>query len=288
MGAARPARLPQDRERLERLFEAARAADGHPPVGEHRPGSGEVQPTASLIEAGGEVISYSALTKDVEPGWWILEIVIDPAWRERVSMGPILEAAIAEVGGRGGKGLRLWTHLSGLAASAESEGFRLERELHRMEMRIVAVPDPGYPPGITVDRFRPGDEDELIEVNNRAFAGSPEGSWDRPGLAERMSQAWFDPDDIVTARGPADLVGFCWVKRSNWSEGEIYVVAVAPPLQGKGIGRALVLEGLRLMTGKGAAGAFLYVEGGNLRARKLYDSLGFSLDHIDRSLVREL
>jgi mycothiol synthase len=293
MGTARPARLPRDGKKLERLFEAARRSDGHPPVGEHLPRSGQVtasgQLLTSLVEAGDHVIAYTRLTQAEEAGWWTLEAVLDPAWRDRVPVESLLEEAIAGVAARGGKGLRLWTHLPGLVDSARREGFRLERELHNMEMGLADIEPPAYPPGIAVDRFRPGvDEDELIEVNNLAFAGRPEADWDRPRLAERMSQPWSDPDDILTARQRGRLIGFCWVKRTSAAEGEIYVVAVAPLMQGKGIGRALVSAGLGLMAAKGATSAFLYVEAQNSRARGLYDSLGFRLDHIDRALVREL
>lgn len=58
--------------------------------------------------------------------------------------------------------------------------------------------------------------------------------------------------------------------------GEVYVVGIDPSAQGRGLGRALTLAGLRHLEGQGVDEVILYVESDNLPARKVYDSLGFT------------
>ncbi len=52
------------------------------------------------------------------------------------------------------------------------------------------------------------------------------------------------------------------------------------------MGRALTLEGLwDLADRQGATTAMLYVDAANTGGLKLYERLGFYLDHVDRALV---
>jgi mycothiol synthase len=64
--------------------------------------------------------------------------------------------------------------------------------------------------------------------------------------------------------------------------GEIYVVGVDPDFQRLGLGRALVLAGLAWLADAGDTVGMLYVDASNVRARSLYDELGFTRHHVDR------
>jgi mycothiol synthase len=144
---------------------------------------------------------------------------------------------------------------------------------------------------VIVCAFRPEvDEAAWLRVNNAAFAGHPEnGAWTEEILDDRKGQSWFDPDGFRMAWEGPTLVGFCWTKVHDDGVGEIYVIAVSPAAQGRGLGRALVLEGLRhLAEDRRLSRAMLYVDSGNESALELYQKLGFRLDHVDRALVRDL
>ena len=70
--------------------------------------------------------------------------------------------------------------------------------------------------------------------------------------------------------------------------GEIYVIAVDPAFQGRGLGRQLVLAGLESLWDRGVSEGMLYVDHDNEAARKLYFSLGFLDDHVDRAYVTDV
>ncbi|GMA87565.1 hypothetical protein GCM10025868_28150 [Angustibacter aerolatus] len=55
----------------------------------------------------------------------------------------------------------------------------------------------------------------------------------------------------------------------------MYVVAVAPEHQARGLGRALVVAGLRHLADRGLGEVTLYVDGDNVAAVRTYERLGF-------------
>lgn len=58
--------------------------------------------------------------------------------------------------------------------------------------------------------------------------------------------------------------------------GEVYVVGVHPDQQGRGLGRAITVAGLRWLRAQGLPQAMLYVEADNDPAQAVYRSLGFT------------
>ncbi len=290
----RPVRHPQDLGSLEELFEVCRVADGHAPLGEHKyldlvRGGGES--TLGLIgEQDGAVIGYVHLSHNARAGVWGLEMAVHPLWRHRDVMEELVRRALEAVEGLGGGEVHLWAFQPRMASLLEGLGFRRGRELRQLRRSLPADASPDFPVSIQVRPFRVGvDEEAWLKVNNAAFAGHPEnGCWDMGTLAERERQEWFDPEGFRMAWEAGELVGFCWTKLHPARVGEIYVIAVAPGQQGRGLGRALVLDGLEhLAKEAGAESAMLYVEASNQPALHLYRRLGFHLDHVDQCFLAE-
>jgi mycothiol synthase len=71
------------------------------------------------------------------------------------------------------------------------------------------------------------------------------------------------------------MLGFHWTKQHSPDLGEVYVVAIAPEAQGRGIGGVLTLAGLHHLAGLSVAEVLLYVESDNEPAIALYSGLGF-------------
>ena len=290
--------IPEDLQAVAALLTRVEAADGHRPIGEHKYlklFQGDPAGVVGLIaEEASKLVAYVALTPHAEPGWWGMEVAVDPDHRSPDAFLTLLEAGETEVARRGGSALRVWLHQPRLIEVAVRAGFIAERELLKLERQLPGgfrrnLPEAGLPQGIRLAPFVTGrDESAWLEVNNVAFADHPEnGRWTPEMLHHRMGQNWFRPEELLMAWDGSTLAGFCWCKRVG-GEGEIYVLAVAAEAQGSGLGRALLLQGLALMEGKGDRVAFLYVDADNHRALGLYRSLGFYTDHVDRSFVKML
>jgi mycothiol synthase len=296
-------RLPvPERAALVVLLERTSAAQAHPSLPEPQQlavtGQAAAPPGERVVLARlrGELVGCAVLSP-ARDGSTVLHVVVDPA---AVTAGRELDSALlrrAVEETPPGTPVHLWIMQATPAddARAASEGFVPERDL--LQMR-VALPLPDEVVKATrplpTRSFVPGRDDEAwVETNNRAFAGHPEqGAWTVAQLRERMAADWVDLDDFLVADDPdgSGLVGACWTKAHRDSVpvlGEIYVIDVDPRHHGQGWGRSLTVAGLVHLAGRGITVGMLYTDASNAAAVGLYRSLGFTVDHIDRSYRRE-
>lgn len=259
-------------------------APGHPETPAPDP-----QPNPSEQASG----SPSGVAEGHTGPMWELEYVVDPHHRgtEPSIDETLLRAALDAIADEGGGHLHLWVpkptdeHYQ----LASAVGLRPGRELNQLRRPLPA----GDSSTLEVRAFEPGrDEGAWLEVNNRAFRWHPEqGGWDMGTLQARQQEPWFDPSGFLLHERDGKLAGFCWTKVHRDTEppiGEIYVVAVDPSVQQSGLGRALVLTGLDWLSRQGLAMAMLYVDAHNEPATRLYESLGFTLDHVDQAFVGDV
>ena len=281
---------------VSELLDLAAEADGHRPLGEHQwldLVEGRRHGFAGLVawEPGHDhPVGYAQLTRGGTS--WALEFVVDP--HHRSADGTIghdlVQAAVGIVAEEGGGHLHLWVPKPTAEHDgvAEGAGLRRGRELYQMR-RPLPVPEPFE---LETRPFVVGqDEDAWLDVNNRAFAWHPEqGGWDVETLKSREAEPWFDPDGFLLHERDGRLAGFCWTKVHQEAPplGEIYVVAVDPDFRGQGLGRALVLAGLDWLARRGLDTAMLYVDASNRAAVRLYEDLGFTVDHVDRAYVGDV
>jgi mycothiol synthase len=283
---------------LTRLVEAASAADGHRALGEHQ--------WLDLVQGGREgfagfvaretarrrLIGYAQVSRGNETSWAI-EYVIHPNWRKEAGLRTdLVTAALSEIASSGGGHVHMWvpkpTQVDDEVAAAA--GLKRGRDLLQMRRPL---PFDGDRSSIVTHPFRPGeDEERWLEVNNRAFRSHPEqGSWDLATIAEREAQPWFDAAGFLLHDIDGQLAGFCWTKiqeEDGEMMGEIYVIAVNPDFQGRGLGKQLVIAGLEYLEGAGMPTAMLYVDRDNEEARGLYFALGFADDHVDRAYTTDI
>ena len=276
------------------LIAAATDKDGVPPVAEHvllhlRHG-GDKADLHLLAEESGEVFGYAHLDLTDAVEGPSAEIVVAPAHRGK-GIGNQLIEKVKELSG---SKLRLWSHgdLPGAKNLAIRNGFTHSRTVIQMRRSLTdPIPDPDGK--IAIRNFLPGlDNQGWLLLNNAAFQGHPEQSnWSERDLEVRTKESWFDHRGFLIAEIEGELAGFCWTKihgghsHSHSSEeevhdhdpiGEIYIMGVNPKFQGRGIGRAVTIAGLKHLRYEGIFSAMLYVDEKNESAIKLYTSLGFN------------
>jgi mycothiol synthase len=288
-----------DIEAVKELLEVATEVDHHHPLDEHR--------WLDLVQGGREgfaglvawepnhehPVGYAQLSREPRgrgSGSWALEYVVDPHHRDAdPEIGlRLVESALDIVRAEGGGHVHMWVpkptplhdHI------AEAAGMRRGRQLLQMRRPLPI----GETTDLPVRPFMPGHDDEAwLVVNNRAFRWHDEqGGWDLATLQARQAQDWFDPAGFLLHERGGRLAGFCWTKVHNDHQpplGEIYVVAVDPDFQGKGLGRKLVIAGLDWLWRLGIGTGMLYVDRDNAPAVRLYESMGFSVDHVDQAYV---
>jgi mycothiol synthase len=228
-----------------------------------------------LVSEGENLLGYAQLESGTE--WSAGQLVVSPDHRRRGIGSLLLQRLIME----SSSPLRVWAmgDTPAARALAATAGMVPRRELLIMERQLDdEVPEPVMPPGVQIRTFVPGqDEQEWLRVNAAAFADHPEQALiDSDDLADRMAESWFDPNGFFVATINDTMVGFHWTKQHQDQLGEVYVLGIAPSAAGGGLGKALLLTGLRSLQERGSTRVELYVEADNRAAIELYLSYGFA------------
>ena len=270
---------------LGELIAACVAADAHAPFEEHTmlTLNGANQLAHSMItyveDAG---LSGCAVLSEGVAGWTV-EMAVHPVRRGGGRGRALLGAAIEHVRSHGGGTLRAWAHGGGGVQEALARGVsaRTERRLLVLERTLDDLPvTPGHD-GVLVRCLDPTDDsdrDAWLELSNSAFLGHPDnGGWTRADLDWRMSAPWTDGARFPVVSDAFGLAAGVWTKRDLGSaDGELYVVAVHPRAQGRGLGRLVVARALRDLRDQGCRRSLLYVDADNAPARSLYGWAGYT------------
>ena len=119
-------------------------------------------------------------------------------------------------------------------------------------------------------RIRPAtlaDAAALLAIERRCFSDP----WSEAAFGEALSSEWTFALVADSGRGPAGYL----VGRVAAGSGEILNLAVAPEFRQRGIGGALLEDGLAAFRGRSASEVFLEVRESNHSAQALYLARGF-------------
>lgn len=172
----------------------------------------------------------------------------------------------------------------------EEIGLREVRRFYLMIRPLDSIGEPRPVEGIILRRYkRPQDDDATLEAYNDAFrdhfgshANSRENWQHRLELPQiRLDLSWVA--EIEGAKGK--LAGFCLCavyegenQQLNRKWGFIELLGTVRDRRNKGVGRALILSGLRSLKGSGYETGALGVDTDSLTgANKLYESVGFKV-----------
>ncbi|MGZ5377477.1 MAG: mycothiol synthase [Mycobacterium sp.] len=280
-----------DQSRIRELVADAKTFDGVAPVGDQVLRELTHDRTRHLLaidgQDGGNIVGYLNLAPTDGDVPAVAELVVHPSARRRGVGSKMARQGLTE----GGDDARIWAHgnIEAARATAASLDLAVVRELLQMRRPLNALPEVAIPDGVRIATYSgPADDDELLRVNNAAFAWHLEqGGWTAADIDERRGEAWFDPEGIFLAVDDTTgkLLGFHWTKVHNRDLGEVYVVGVDPAAQGRGLGAVLTLIGLHhlagALTASPQAAVMLYVEADNSAAVRTYRQLGFEVSHVD-------
>ena len=286
---------------MRELVGAATEFDGVAPVGEavlRELGHDRTEHLLVTDSQPGAVLGYLNLSPPRDGNAAMAELVVHPQARRRGIGAAMIGAVVAKTAGNS----RFWAHgtLEAARATASALGLVVARQLVQMRRSLRGVPVPVPPvPGVQIRTYAgTADDAELLRVNNAAFAQHPEqGGWSEAQLEERRREPWFDPEGLFLAFGDSasdqagKLLGFHWTKvhLDQPGLGEVYVVGIDPPAQGRGLGQALTAIGIeslaRRLAGSAKPTVMLYVESDNVAAVKTYERLGFATHSVDTAFA---
>ena len=118
-----------------------------------------------------------------------------------------------------------------------------------------------------IRRFTPEDFQEVVEIEKEAFS-------DHNSLVY-MNFYEMVGDGFLVAEEDGKVVGYVVGYRSAENEGHIFSVGVKEEYRGRGIGTELIYTICDIFVANGLKYARLEVRSSNIKAQKLYRSIGF-------------
>ena len=121
--------------------------------------------------------------------------------------------------------------------------------------------------------------EKFVELQNQSFSGSWGFSPNtREEIQYRTRMSNTKPGGIIFMCSEQDVCGYCWTfiinNGKSWT-GTIAMIGIDPNHRSKGLGKPLLLEGLKFLHSRGVKYVELEVDSQNQPAIRLYSSLGF-------------
>jgi mycothiol synthase len=241
--------------------------------------------------ADGSFRGYVDVDPDPEPIYWA-DLRVSPSEDEDVRLA-LFHWAEGRARERGGELLRFFTASVDEPTKQllEARGYGLIRHFYRMRIDFDGdLPEPRWPPGMTVRTARLEDARLAYDVQQETF----EDTWEPSEMPFEvwkhvmLSEAWFDPtlwffverDDEVAA------VAFCREHEGEKGLGWVNILGVRNQWRRQGLGRSLLLHCFHEFRRRGFHAAALGVDADSLTgANRLYESAGMRV--VRRSDVYE-
>lgn len=236
-----------------------------------------------IWERAGQTIGWTML----DPDWLSFDVYLLPELHDSPIEEHILDWSIDQlaqmVRQQGGTKIQtVWVaeHDTRRIRQMEQRGFqRSDYAMWYLERPLgEALPEPMLPNGYSLRQVR-GAEDikPRAAAAHQAFASSKpfEKYWLRyQRFAD--SPVYISSLDLVTVAPEGDFSSFCiaWPDPVN-HVGLFEPVGTHPDFQSRGLGRAVIMEGLRQLQNWGMQRAAVCVEVTNLAAQNLYEAVGF-------------
>lgn len=150
-------------------------------------------------------------------------------------------------------------------------GFEVRERLHLLARHLPADTSPAPPTGVRLRRARRGDHEAVLALDHRAF--DPFWRLDHAGLADALGATPSARFRVATDQG-GGIAGYSIVGRAS-HRGYIQRLAVSPTCQGAGVGRVLLLDGIRWLDRRRVRRVLVNTQEANDAALGLYERAGF-------------
>ena len=139
--------------------------------------------------------------------------------------------------------------------------------------RARLMPAAPLPSGYELRPYRAGDEDSWIELIN---TGEFDAAWDSARFDEYIAgPERTEGSRVVVKEGEILAATFASVHAEPPYPGRVDFVVSRPEIRGLGLGRAVCVEVVRYLVGKGYSEIILFTDDWRLPAIGLYLSMGF-------------
>ena len=223
-----------------------------------------------VLEIDHEIVGYGILHHESPIKRCVLELKVHPQFTNMEAKQKLIEKAIFESKLLNAEILHLQTSKTGFLTSIlKRMGFSPVRVYLLMQWKTTKLPLYDAPDGYF---FRPllgnKDVDTLTQLQNASFSGSwgfSPNTTEQIQYRTRMSNT--KPGGIIFLCAEQEVCGYCWTFIFNdgkfWT-GIIAMIGIDPIHRNKGLGKPLLLAGLKFLHSKGAQYVELEVDSQNL------------------------
>lgn len=174
-------------------------------------------------------------------------------------------------------------------AFLEANGFQPTRHFMPDYRRDLTAPIPAHklPDGMRLRHVGDADLDERVACHRASWLRS---TWSLETYRKVRSSPVYDPElDIVLEAADGTFASYCicWADPRT-RVGSYEPVGTRPQWRGRGVGRAVILEGFRTLKAKGMLSARVGTAGFNEPAQALYESCGFARIGTCRTYLKRL
>lgn len=235
-------------------------------------------------DASGELLAWAVLQF---PAWHCLDYLVRPDVRQTDLEAEILTWACdwleTEAAGHDGH-LPFYVSAregdTARVAAIERAGFSRQEwgYVHLVRDLDQPIPKPAPPPGFVIRSLAGEDEvDAYVDAHRAAFeSANMTTGWRRETLRDPR---YVSDLDLVAIAPDGALVGFCvcWITPSIAGQrvAQVEPLGILPAYQRQGLGRALLVEGLRRAKAHGAGQMDVNAESYNAVSRGAYEAVGF-------------
>ena len=241
-----------------------------------------------VAEFNAKLVGYLSVT--LEPGIQraLLEGLVHPRHRRKGIATKLFSSSMQRIKASAVKAAQTSILENNSAAKSllTKLGCQFIRNFSEMKLDIHNTRLPAARQGPTTRRRLKQEEVNLLtEIQNRCFTGT----WGfNPNTTEeiayRLNMDGRSPDDVILTFLEDTLVGYCWTltnaeenAKSLKNKGLIHMLGVDPDYRNQEIGKAILLNGLEDLKGRGVDIVELTVDSQNPAACSLYESVGFEV-----------